>query len=305
MNQPSTLSFQFRHALFPVNVEIKNDLLCVRYAIKYFEIPITSLEYIYVDDDVNREMRELILCFRTPRDRVKRARIFSDRDQPAFDDLVQTLSLRVGEGHLTNIDRGTAYEIMGARSLEHIMIPALLFGVVFFIGLMLAPRLIHSWDDGPKSITVHQLNAASLTHHYVEIRDAKVDLNTVIFGPMTPTDENPLEGQWHPIHGEGTRHSEVTLIGYFSAKLETPSARPVRLSGLIRNIGFERIPAQVRVALESQGVVLAPNAVYLDVGATPSNDLYFFLMVMGPLSLFAIGIVVSLRRNRARNRNAS
>ena len=305
MNQPSTLNFQFRHALFPVNVEIKNDVLCVRYAIKYFEIAITSLQYIYVDDDVNREMRELILCFRTPRGRVKRARIFSDRDQPAFDDLVQTLSLRVGEGHLSNIDRRTAYEIMGARSLEHIMIPALLFGIVFFVGLMLAPRLIHGWEGGPVSLTVHQLDTASLTRHHVELRDAQVDLNTVLFEPTTPTEENPLEGQWHPIHGKGTSRSEVTLVGYFNVKLGTPASRPDRLRGLVRNIGFERIPAQVRVGLESQGVVLAPNAVYLDVGASPGNDLYFFLMVMVPLSSIALGIVLSVRRSSARERKNS
>ena len=305
MNQPSTLNFQFRHALFPVNVEIKNDVLCVRYAIKYFEIPITSLQFIYVDDDVNREMRELILCYRTPRGRVKRARVFSDRDQPPFDDLVQTLSLRVGEGHLADIDRRTAYEIMGARSLEHIMIPTLLFGIVFFVGLMLAPRLIHGWENGPEPLMVHQLNVASLTHHHVELRDAQVDLNIVLFEPTTPTDEHPLEGQWHPIHGKGTSRSAVTLIGYFNVKLGAPSAQPARLRGLIRDIGFERIPAQVRVGLESQGVVLAPNAVYLDVGASPSNDLYFFLVVMVPLSLFAVGIVLSVRRSSARQQNAS
>ena len=305
MNQPKTLSFQFRHALFPVNVEIKNDLLCVRYAIKYFEVPIAALTFIYVDDDVNREMRELILCYRCPRGKVRRARIFSDRDQTAFDDLVQTLSIRVGEGHLTNIDRQTAYEIMGSRSLEHIMIPTVLFGIVIFVGLMLTPRLIHGLAENPIQLSVHQLTPDKLANHYVEFKDARVDTDSVIFEPATPTVEQPLEGQWHPIFGAGTNRGRVTLLGYFSAKLGSPSPTPEVLSGLIRNVGLERIPAQIRQGMKAQGVELAPDAVYLDVGATPKNDLHFFLTIMVPLFLVSLVIVRVVRRNsRAANRNS-
>lgn len=297
MTPPSTLQFQFRHALFPVNVEIKNDVLCVKYAIKYFEIPIRSLRYMYVDDDVNREMRELILCYRNSSGRTQRARIFSDHDQAAFDDLVQTLSLRVGEGHLTRISRRQAYEIMGSRSLEHIMIPALVFGAVFFVGLMLSPRLIHGWDGDPKIISMKRFDPNALTKAHVDLRDATVGIDTAIYEPTTPTETQPLEGQWHPVFAKGFGRTETRLIAYFHAKLEQPVQEPEQLVGLIRNVGIEQIPAQIRVGMKAQGIELHPNAVYLDVGATPQNDLYFFLMVMGPLLLIAATIVIAFRRS--------
>lgn len=297
MTEPSTLHFQFRHALFPVNVEIKNDVLCVRYAIKYFEIPIPSLRYIYVDDDVNREMRELILCFKNKKGKLQRARVFSDREQPSFDDLVQTLSLRVGDGHLTGIDRRLAYDIMGSQSLEHIVLPMLVFGAVLFAALMLSPRLIHGLDDTtPQLINLRRLETSSLESHHVEIRNAHVDLINAIFEPTTPTEERPLEGQWHPIFASDGARGEIKLLGYFHEGLGSPVQNPPILTGLIRNIGLERIPAQITKGMQAQGVALAEDAVYLDVGATPRNDLHFFLLVMGPLSLVACFIVAAMRR---------
>ena len=296
MTQPSTLHFQFRHALFPVNVEIKNDVLCVRYAIKYFEIPIQSLRYMYVDDDVNREMRELILCFQNPKGRIRRARIFSDRDQPSFDNLVDTLSIRIGDGHLTDLDRRAAYQIMGSRSLERVMIPTLTFGVVFFVGLLLLPRLIHGLTGEANIVSMNQFVPSNLSGSYLDLREASVDLQTVIYEPTTPTETRPLEGQWHPIFAKGSSRSQVRLVAYFHAKLGTPSKHPAKLEGLIRNRSFERIPSQIRLAFEEKGLIMHPEAVYLDVGATPTNDLYFFLFVMGPLLLLAGTIVVSVRR---------
>ena len=136
MNEPPILEFQFKQALFPVNVQIKNDLICIRYSIKYFEVPINDLVFMYVDDDPSREMVELILCAKNSEGRVKRTRIFSDKNAEDFHALIAFLSSSLGTGHLRGIQRETAYEIMGAKDQTHIYVPIMIGICLIFIGFM-------------------------------------------------------------------------------------------------------------------------------------------------------------------------
>ena len=298
MNESKTLEFHFRQALFPVNVQIKNDVVCVRYSIKYFEVPLKSLVFIYLDEDPNREMLELILCARDERGRYKRTRIFSDRDAQDFHALVAFLSSLLGTGHLRNIEREQAYEIMGAKDQTHVYVPIMISFCLLFVGTMMHSSLLHGLDGEIKTTTIAQLQHPTSKTNHIKIKQPTIDLSTAVFEPRTPTAEKPLESQWHPVYDSSVNRQSVWLVAQFHARHGAPKANPDSLSGLIRRVGLERVPDHIRREFLNQGIQLEDQLLYLEVGANPKDELIFFLGVMGILSVIGAGIVFTLHRRR-------
>ncbi|MGB0646695.1 MAG: hypothetical protein ACPGQS_05925 [Bradymonadia bacterium] len=298
MNESKTLEFQFRQALFPVNVQIKNDVVCVRYSIKYFEVPLKSLVFIYLDEDPNREMLELILCAKDERGRYKRTRIFSDRDAQDFHALVAFLSSLLGTGHLRDIEREQAYEMMGAKDQTHVYVPIMISFCLLFVGAMMHSSLIHGLDGDVKTTTIAELQRPNSKTNHIEIKQPTVDLNTAVFEPKMPTAEKPLESQWHPVYDSSVSRQSIQLVAQFHARHGVPEPTPETLSGLIRRVGFERVPDHIRQAFLSQGMQLGDQLLYLEVGAHPKDELIFFIGVMGILSAMGGAIVFTLHRRR-------
>ena len=298
MTEPSIIEFQFKQALFPVNVQIKNDLICIRYSIKYFEVPLSELIYIYVDEDPSRERHEVILCAKNSKNRLKRTRIFSDKNAEDFHALVAFLSTTIGTGHLRNVQRETAYEIMGARDQTHIYVPVMISVCILFVGTMMHPSLMHGLDGEAETITISQLTDDSMGTNHAIIKKPSVDLNAAVYEPETPTDKKPLESQWHPVYDRTVNRQSVKLIAHFYARHGEPVATPLELKGLIRRAGLEQLPSYVRNRLTEQGLIVDKNALYIDVGARPSDELMFFVGVMSLLCGLGGGIVWSLHRRR-------
>lgn len=298
MNAPPILEFQFRQALFPVNVQIKNDLICIRYSIKYFEVPLDHLVFMYVDDDPSREMVELILCAKDPKGRVKRTRIFSDKNAEDFHALIAYLSSSLGTGHLRDIQREAAYEIMGAKDQTHIYVPIMISICLVFVGFMMHPSLLHGLEGEAVPSTIEQIYGHTLDTNHVVINQPHVDLNTAVFEPAIPTVKQPLESQWHPVFDRSVNRQSVQLVAHFYVRHGTPVEAPDQLKGLIRRAGLEQLPTYVRKSLTEQGIVVDKDAVYIDVSATPKDEFLFFWAVMCLLGGLGGAIIWSLHRRR-------
>ncbi len=298
MNEPPILEFQFKQALFPVNVQIKNDLICIRYSIKYFEVPINDLVFMYVDDDPSREMVELILCAKDQQGRVRRTRIFSDKNAEDFHALIAFLSSSLGTGHLRGMERETAYELMGAKDQTHIYVPIMISVCLAFVALMMHPSLLHGLEGEAVPGTIEQIYTRALDSNHVIINQPHIDLNNAVYEPVTPTDKKPLESQWHPVFDRSVNRQSVQLIAHFHARHGTPVETPEQLKGLIRRAGLEALPSYVRNSLSEQGVIIDKKAVYMDVGATPKDEFLFFWAVMCLLGGLGGAIIWSLHRSR-------
>ena len=298
MNDASIIEFQFKQALFPVNVQIKNDLICIRYSIKYFEVPLSELVFMYVDEDPNREMLELILCAKDTKGRLKRTRVFSDKQATEFHALVTFLSSTIGTGHLKEVQRETAYEIMGARDQTHIYVPVMISVCILFIGAMMHPSLMHGLDGTAQPTTISQLFEGSLEVNHAIIKTPTVDLNTAVYEPEIPTDKKPLESQWHPVFDRTVNRQSVKLVAHFYARHGAPVESPQQLKGLVRRAGLEQLPSFVRKSLTQQGLIVDKDAVHIDVGARPRDELMFFVGIMSLLCSLGGGIVWSLHRRR-------
>ena len=119
-----------------------------------------------------------------------------------------------------------------------------------------------------------------------------------MYEPETPTDKAPLESQWHPVYDQTVNRQSVKLIAHFYARHGDPVAAPSEIKGLIRRAGLEQLPSYVRKRLTEQGLVVEKNALYIDVGARPSDELMFFVGVMSLLCGLGGGVVWSLHRRR-------
>ncbi len=298
MNESPIIEFQFKQALFPVNVQIKNDLICIRYSIKYFEVPLNTLVFMYVDEDPNREMLELILCAKDQKQRFKRTRIFSDRNAQDFHALVAFLSSSLGTGHLRGIEREAAYELMGTKDQTHIYVPVMLGVCLLFVASMMHPSLMHGLEGEATPVTIAQVYNRSIDTNHVTISQPIIDMETAVYEPATPTDKKPLESQWHPVSDRSVSQKPVKLIAHFYARHGVPSEPPRELSGLVRRAGLEELPSFIRKQFEEQGIDVDKNAVYLDVRATPKDELLFFVAVMLLLGGLGGGIIWSLHRRR-------
>jgi hypothetical protein len=252
----------------------------------------------YVDDDPSREMVELILCAKDERGRVKRTRIFSDKNAEDFHALIAFLSSSLGTGHLRDIQREAAYEIMGAKDQTHIYVPIMISICLVFVACMMHPSLLHGLEGEAVPSTIEQIYTRALDSNHVIINQPNVDLKSAVYEPPIPTAQKPLESQWHPIFDRSVNRQSVQLIAHFHARHGTPVEMPKQLKGLIRRAGLEQLPSYVRKGLAEQGVLVDENASYIDVGATPRDEFLFFWAVMCLLGGLGGAIIWSLHRRR-------
>ena len=98
--------FRFRYSVFTVDARIVKGQLIAKTGMRTAVAPVSRLQHLYVDDSEGSDHTELILSYAHKSGRLKRARIFADKDEAGFAQLVASLL-----AHRPEIDiRGIAVE---------------------------------------------------------------------------------------------------------------------------------------------------------------------------------------------------
>lgn len=295
-------AYRFRYAVFNVTAHLDETQLVVRTGVRTAVVPVARLQHLYVVEDPERSERELLLSYATPSGRLRRTRVFADRDEPGFDALLQALLARRPEIDIRHLDLPAAYARIGTRQLEWVVLPAMMGLGLLVLALLFSPLLRHGCDRGHGTVTVAELEAGlPRDTRNVTVRgqllvdfavraqvgaDARLEQSTAWI-PL-------VDAAWQP----GTPVGAVLEVpGSATADLKALAARG-QWDGMVRDLGWEGLSRARRKQVDAAGVPLAPEVRLVQLGARPQDDLAVSAIVLGALSILLCLVSVWLIRRR-------
>lgn len=300
----STEQIRFKYAVFNVTAELDDTRLVVRTGVRTSVAPLARLQHLYVFETPERSERELLLSFANPRGRLRRVRVFADRDEAGFDTLVQALLRRRPEIDVRHLTAVEAYARTGTRQLEWLVLPLMMALVLVVLAVLFAPLLIHGFDSGHADVTVAALEAGG-PHDTRNVRVTGTLLSDFAVRAQIGADAQlkqttawvPLvDATWQP----GTPVGAVLEVPASAAVDLKALARAGAWEGIVRDIGWEGLPNRRRAEIAAAGVPLAPVVRLVQMGARPADDRGVALLVMGPLLLIMALVTWRLLRQRRR-----
>ncbi|MCB9523760.1 MAG: hypothetical protein H6702_10355 [Myxococcales bacterium] len=295
---PPSQQFEFQHAVFNVAAVLDAERLIVRVGMKTVVAPIARLQHLHVLSGAREDAQELLLTYATPKGKLKRARIFSDRGEPGFDHLVAALLARRPDIDIRGLPQAEVWERVGAKPLEWVVLPLVMAVGWLVLAVLFAPMLVHGLDGGHAQVTVAELTAAHPgTRNLTVIGRPVPEASVQVQAPDT--------GQtrlWMPLVGPGWQPGDpVTVVlraRYLTAARLDAVLAADRHAGMLRDLLWEGLEGKRRAELLAKGVRLAPTVRLVELGATPRTDLLAALGVLGFLALIIAGATWALWRRR-------
>ncbi len=302
---PPETSFRFRYTVFVVDARVEGDKLVSKTGLKMVVVPLERLQLLYVHAPREREHQELVLCYRGRKDRLKRARIFADRDEPGFTALIDFLLARRPEIDLRGVPAEEAFRRMGAVEASHVVLPLIMGLGWLMLALFFGPLIIHGLDTAPRLSTTVQ----ALAEHGPPVGTRNLRVQGRIapeqgWRSVTKVDQRlgsisvwlPLVGpKWAPedevdviLYGRGLTDEDVAAL---------PGLRS--FDGVLRTVWWEGLGASARKGLIEGGARLSPQRVLvLDYGARPRDDLKLSLGILGLIGAMVLATTILLWRRR-------
>ncbi len=296
------LTFRFRHTVFTVMAQLDADRLLTKTGVRMASAPIARLQHLYVRREIGRDEAELVLTYLTDKGRLRRLRLFADRDEPGFDALVEALLARRPEIDIRGLSASEAYRRMGSVELDWVVVPAVMTVGLLIVAVLMLPMLIHGVDGGAAETTVAALAAGerpSTRNLVVEGRaladrgvqaqrgaDAKLDATTMWL-PLVPTDWREGDPVPMVLEVRGLRDVDPVALG-----------QQTRFEGVLRDVLWEGLDDAQRARLVERGVTFTPRPLLLQLGARARDDLVLALGLLSFLGLILMGTFVWLRGRR-------
>ncbi len=282
----ATKRFRFRYTIFTVQAELGPKLLNVKMGIKMVSVAVARITHLYVHDSTANDHLEMLIGY-TKKDggRIRRARVFADREQPGFDGLVDALLERRPEVDIRGVHPSEAYTQMGAVEAEWLVIPGVMALGTLVVAGLLWPLLVHGFDTrAPVPISVAQLDGG----------ERPATRNILLSGarsePPTPVARKDGRPRWLV---SLTPRVVLRFDAPDRATAEKALARPV-LPGVLRNVWWEGLSNVERAALED---TVRRDALVIEVDGDRRADLLVVLTVLGVL-LSMTGLTFAYLRAR-------
>ena len=293
--------YRFRYALFQVQAEVRGSQLLIKTSTKTEIVPLDSLRYLYAPIIRAESYRELVLAYEEG-GRLKRARVFSNKGEAPFEQLLESLKELLPHGDLSSLPAHEAYERLGSRELSWVAIPALMIAGIAFVALLASPYLIHGLEGPPVELTLAELERAepraemsASTHLIVS---GRLDLNYMIQGQERERGYQLIAPLYSSASSDAARAARpaalVKLSGLGALKLDELSAQR-RFQGLERSLLWEGLTVQERKRLTERGLDLSAEPLLLELGVSPTDDLSLYLSVLSLMSLLTFAVWRALK----------
>lgn len=295
---PAPRVFHFRYTVFTVAATLDADRLIAKVGIRTIQVPIARLKQLYVRDERRSDHVELLLTHLDDKGRMKRARLFADKNEKGFDALIEALIQRRPEADVRHLSTREAYRLSGSKEMEWIALPVVMALGWLVLAFLLSPLVRHGLDDGEATVPATAFESATALDTH----------NITVTGKLAPgsalrTKKGGDEGAWWvPLVGPDWRPGEAVYAVLkvrrrSSAELQT-LADAGEYRGVLRNIFWEGLSERRRLAFHARGVALAPSAVLIEHEANGRADLTLAALLLGGLGLVIIVVAVTLRRRR-------
>ncbi len=300
----SARTFQFRYTVFTVTAQLDTDRLATKTGVRHTTAPIGALQHLYVRRAPAREDDELVLTYATDRGRLRRVRIFSDRDEPGFAGLVEALLALRPDIDIRHLAPAEAWRRMGARELEWVVLPAVMGVGLLVLALVLAPMWVHGFDRGAATLDVPELlsGAPPGTRNLTVIGRLVADQGVQAKQGADARLETVT--MWLPLVGPAWRpgdpvHLVLEVRGLRDAD-PTELASHDRFEGVLRDALWERLDETPRKLFRARDLKLSADVRVLQLGARARDDLTLASVLVGGLSLLVLGVFATLRARRNR-----
>ncbi|MEE2786307.1 MAG: hypothetical protein VX589_03145 [Myxococcota bacterium] len=304
---PQETLFRFQYAIFTVDARLTESQLEVKMGIRHIIVPMKRLKHVYVDDRKTRESVELIIAYLTPKGKVARARIFSNHKEPGFLALVDALLADRPDADLRGKTVDDAYEKMGSKQLEWIVIPGLMAAGFVLTCIFCTPLWIHGFDSGQVTTTPSALTKGPLPDtRNLQLRNVKsLMVSAIIESRMNEAGQETGWTYVPVVDADATETSPIELVVQVRAN-DTPAFQAVEqnrvLQGMIRNVWWEGLSAAQRRAFVAKDVRLSPTVLVFEVGVTPRDDLLLAIFILGIMGLPMLGVTFVLGRRELKRR---
>lgn len=298
--------YEFRYALLSVLIEVKAGQLMMKTSTKVTLVPLDQLKAMYAPLKRGDHHRELVLAYERG-GRLKRARVFANLHEPAFERLVSALKERLPEGDLSHLPPAEAYAALGSVERPWVAVPALMLATTALVALLSAPLLLHGLDGPPTPLSLDALERGEVTLEELQSAHLKVEgvADTSQLAQVSDRPERlellaPLYGEraYQAYQQQKSALPPSRLIVKWSSRgelnLEALTTQR-RFQGLLRVIAWEGLSVKERAALSTAGVSLAASPVLLELHITPRDELTLFLSLMGLLMLLTWGVWRALK----------
>ena len=291
MDPQKTSSFTFSYRFLSLFAEFSPTKFQIRSGLQFHQGTVEGIRFAYLDDHPENEMIELLICYTDEKGTQRRVRIYGEKNGNRLKPLISFLQSTLKDGFLSGIARRDAYHIMGLEQANHRSLSIIIFTGICLVGLLLSPQFRHGLDNRVEVVTLERVIRNQLDNHYLELKKVRLNDAMVVYEPRTPTDATPLEGAWYPIRDNTISGDNVKVLAYFPADRIPDTSKTQTIRGLLRNLGIERVPVQIIKALKTKGSVVSEKVVYIDVGSTPTQDMFLFLLVMTIVGGMGLGLI--------------
>lgn len=302
--------FTFQFTILEVSALVKHHQLVVRFGMKVNVVPLDRLRFLYRRELKDRDVTEITIAYSSQpnrRDRLKRARIYSNRGQKGMEELWSFLLWSHPETNISHYPLREAYHTMGTRDLPWLAVPSVMSLGIVLVALAGMPLLLHGLDRGEVSVT------AADVYQNPMLLDQPTSHNIKILGRAELSQTARLQdGQgeyaefkyFSPLYPASEKAPSASTIArvilqYPKKEADTLISQSTQAyQGTLRSIGWEGLGDQTRRLLESQGVLLGPSVFLIELGVTPADDLTIYLSLLGALSLITLITTLYLKPPR-------
>ncbi len=293
-------TFRFNYVVFGVVATLDDARLIVRTGMKTVVAPIDRLQHLHVLRGPEREADEVLLTYTTSSGKLKRARVFSDRGEPAFEALVAALLARRPDIDIRGLPLAEVWQRVGTRPMEWAVLPVIMALGWVVVAVLFSPLLRHGFDQGHATVPV-----AALAQGAPGTRNLTVQGRVLLEGAVQRTETTrggahtqlwaPLVGpDWQPgdpvdVVIEARRLTGAQLDALLAAEAHT---------GILRDLFWEGLGGRQRADLLGKGVRLKRDVRLVEVGAEPATDRAIALGVLGFLGLMWAAVTWVMWRRR-------
>jgi hypothetical protein len=303
METPRT--FHFRYTVFSVAATLDDGHLVAKSGIRTVIVPLARIQHVYVRDERRADHVELLLTHHDKKGRLKRSRLFADKRQGGFLELIDAILELRPEADVRHLSASEAYRLSGSKEMEWVALPVVMLMGWCVLAMLFSPLIRHGLDAGQTTVDV-----ATVTFDELPSR------NVTISGVLAPSSALQGKGRadakapaadasqtwWVPLVPDGWSPGEAVHVVLqvrrtTAAKVATLAAVG-QYRGIVRDIWWEGVSKRRQQAFHTRGVALASDAVLIEFEASRKADLVLALVILGGL-LGLIGVVaLSLRRRR-------
>ena len=111
----SDSEFSFQYMVMTNTAGIRGGQLSIKQGLKKWDVPISSLKFLYVKNNETASADELLISYEVQTGKIKKIRCYSNEGEKGFSELVEALVTLRPDIDIRNLDTKEAFKKWGRR----------------------------------------------------------------------------------------------------------------------------------------------------------------------------------------------